>query len=162
MFVCLTLFIFKIAYILSTLPGFCSENGIKVSRVPVIRSIFSTLDVDPDEILIPAVVKSSRAKPGGTKVSEKKVLKHGRVTVVTPTVSLVAKDLFTNSLEVAGSAKVQEALAADLDHVQAHHLDPKSMTWGPELKEGAKCYESVTMDNVTYEVSLPVQSLYFY
>jgi len=42
-------------------------------------------------------------------------------------------------------------VAAEMDNIQAHHSDPKSMIWGNQVEPGY--YDSVIMDGVTYWAS---------
>jgi DNA (cytosine-5)-methyltransferase 1 len=87
---------------------------------------------------------------------EKEVLKHRNLTVVTPVVSRIAKNLFKGSLEVAGSNSFNdkdEDVAAEIDNIQSHHSDPESMRW---VRKNHNCLH-VIMDGVTYSVSILVQ-----
>lgn len=76
--------------------------------------------------------------------------------MVTPIVSGIAKNLFKGSFEVAGESTLQdrdEGVAAEIDNIQAHHSNPKNMSWGHNHPEEGKYYESLQMDGVTYHVS---------
>ncbi|RDB21087.1 DNA (cytosine-5)-methyltransferase 1A [Hypsizygus marmoreus] len=148
------------AYIVSTLPDLLIQNQIRIEDVPLI-----TLYVDSSDLKAYFAKSSSRGrkskpkpKKAPTRTSkilnkEKEVLKHRNVTVVTPIVSQIAKNLFKGSLEVAGVSNFEdmdENVAAQIDNVQAHHADPKNMIWGDGEPEGGMYYASVIMDGVTY------------
>lgn len=74
---------------------------------------------------------------------------------MTPIVSRIAKNLFKRSLEVAGTStidEIDETVAAEIDNVQAHHLDPQSMHWGNKADGVDGYYESIVMDGISYTV----------
>lgn len=77
--------------------------------------------------------------------------------MVTPIVQRIAKDLFKGNLEVAGCSTFNETdvfVAAEIDDIQVHHSDPKSMKWGEDIPEGGKYYTSIIMDGVEYFVRI--------
>ena len=85
------------------------------------------------------------------------MLKHRTQTVITPIVQQIAKELFKGNLEVAGCLTFNETdvnVAAEIDNIQAHHSDPKSMKWGEDAPEGGKYYTSIIMDGVEYFVRI--------
>ncbi|KAF8077759.1 C5-DNA-methyltransferase [Lyophyllum atratum] len=145
-------------YVIGFLPDVCQAHRISFHRVPLLRSYLGSeaLDACAGNSTSPrkSKRKASRAKVKRRIINkEQEVLKHRNTTVVTPTVSGIAKHLFKSSLEVAGSFTIDDAeIAAKIDNIQAHHTDPKSMKWGLEEPEGGKYYGSVIMDGVEYRV----------
>ena len=68
----------------------------------------------------------------------------------------IAKNLFQRPLVIAGSPTFDDMdghVAAEMDNIQAHRSDPKSMEWGDEDPTEPGYYSSVTMDGVTYWAS---------
>lgn len=138
---------------------------MKIGRAPLVRHILEE-DFQPflseesksrRSILSRTSTQSTPSRSSSNM--EREVLKHRNETVVTPIVKRIAKHLFTRHLDVAGEKpieEIEEGLATEIDEIQAHHLDPKSMVWGDLVfkdEDGISYYGDITMDEVTYSVS---------
>ncbi|KAF9469258.1 hypothetical protein BDZ94DRAFT_1244081 [Collybia nuda] len=146
------------AYIISSLPDLCAETGIRIARVPLVKSVvgshdFNFVDTPPPRGSNSKSKKNHHSNASKMSDKEKEVLKHRNLTVVTPIVSRIAKNLFKGSLEVAGVTDFNEKdedVAAEIDNTQSHHSDPESMQWIDE--NNGDGYVGVIMDGVTYLV----------
>lgn len=146
------------AYILSSLPDVCSENHIKISRVPVIRELMGSKPYEFD--VVPFPPDSKQRKKIGTKNAtrssnrEKEVLQHRNKTFLMPTVNSIAKDFFVGSLleAVTELEELDDSTTINLPQYKAHYTDPLKITWGPAFPN-QKAFTSANVDGVLYKVS---------
>lgn len=142
---------------ISSLPEVCSENCIKISRVPAIRDVMGVAYYNFDDDLPQKKSTKASSKPTqrfGNK--ERDVLLHRHPTFLTPTVNRIAKNLFEVSLEVAKSKLEDENENSEqprLPRHRGHYSDPQNITWGDELIEGSKIFGSAVVDGVVYNAS---------
>lgn len=147
------------AYLVSSLPEICLENGIKISRVPAVREIMGPEHYDFDVDISPQHSKKERkSRPGMTSKSSNKeieILKHRNKTFLTTTVNEIAKDFFHGSLEaISDQEDVDETAPVKLPRHKGHYTDPLKIVWGDSFP-GGKVFKSAIVDGIIYNVSTP-------
>ena len=136
---------------MATLPELCAQNGIRISRVPVIREIFGPAHYDfDDDIKTPTHISRKKKL---TRNQEIEILKHSSSTFLTPVVNRIAQRFFEGSLEV--SAQLQDDLdetSVNLRDYKAHPQNPRRMVLSNRLVKGKDVFGNVTIDGVAYKV----------
>lgn len=154
---------------LSTLPGLIEDNNTRYKTlkafkaVPLIDRIFKLggleFEWDTDSAISGSTNTGTSTpiphfEPGQNKRAT--TSQNGpHLTVVTPIVESIVKDLFNLPMHVAGASpfdKADEDIAREIEEVKSHHDDPTSMEWGSAGEDG--CYRGIIMDGVKYEVRL--------
>ena len=136
----------------------CTENGIRIFRVPLVRDLVGSIEYEFDT-KIPLVNSSPsrKKKPATTKAKppvRQKPVKQGK-TFLTPIVNRIARDFFKGSLEVAQSALDVDGDQGDTQRLQyhkSHYSNPEAISWGKRMRNCDGCYRSAVVDGVTYDV----------
>ncbi|KJA27122.1 hypothetical protein HYPSUDRAFT_212781 [Hypholoma sublateritium FD-334 SS-4] len=147
-----------IAYIAVHLRDICTESGIRIFRVPLVRDLVAPIEYEFDT-KIPSVKSSpSRKKKTATTKAkppvQKKPVKQGK-TFLTPIVNRIARDFFEGSLEVAQSALAVDGDQEDIQRLlyhKSHYSNPEAISWGKRMKNCDGCYRSAVVDGVTYKI----------
>ena len=137
---------------MATLPELCAQNGIRISRVPVIREIFGPAHYDFDDD-VEAPTRVSRKKKSTSRNQEIEILKHSSRTFLTPTVNHIAQRFFEGSLEV--SAQLLDDLdetSVNLRDYKGHPRNPRRMVLSNRLVKGEDVFGNVTVDGIAYKV----------
>lgn len=138
---------------MATLPELCAQNGIQISRVPVIREITGPVHYDfDDDLKAPSRVCRKKKL---TRDQEIEILKHSSNTFLTPIVNRIAQRFFEGSLEV--SAQLLDDLDLDETSVnirdyKGHPLNPRRLVLSNRLVKGKDVFGNVTIDGVAYKV----------
>lgn len=139
---------------MATLPEFCAQNGIQISRVPVVREIMGPAYYDFDNV--ETTVRVSRKKKNKKNLArnqETEFLKHSSNTFLTPMVNHIAQRFFEGSLEV--SAPLDDELdeaSVNLRDTKDHPLNPRKLVLSNRLVKGKDVFGKVTIDGVAYKV----------
>ena len=135
---------------MATLPELCAQNGIRISRVPVIREIFGPAHYDFDDD-VETPTRISRKKKL-TQNQEIEILKHSGSTFLTPTVNRIAQRFFEGSLEVSAQLDDLDETSVNLRDYKAHPQNPRRMVLSNRLVKGKNVFGNVTIDGVAYKV----------
>ena len=136
---------------MATLPELCVQNGIRISRVPVIREIFGPVHYDfDDDAEAPSRVFRKKKL---TRNQEIEILKHSSSTFLTPIVNRIAQRFFEGSLEV--SAQILDdfdEISVNIRDYKGHPLNPRRMVLSNRLVKGKDVFRNVAIDGVAYKV----------
>ena len=136
---------------MATLPELCSQNGIRISRVPVVREILGPLHYDFDDD-VEAPTRVFRRKKL-TRNQETEILKHSTSTFLTPIVNRIAQRFFEGSLEVSAQLLDDfDEISVNLRDYKGHPLNPRKMVLSNRLVKGKNVFGNVTIDGVAYKV----------
>lgn len=136
---------------MATLPELCAQNGIRISRVPVIREIFGPVHYDFDDD-VEAPTRVFRKKKL-THNQEIEILKHSKRTFLTPIVNRIAQRFFEGSLEVSAQLLDDfDEISVNLRDYKGHPQNPRRMVLSNRLVKGKDVFGNVTIDGVAYKV----------
>ena len=136
---------------MATLPELCAQNGIRISRVPVIRELIGPVHYDFDDD-VEAPTRAFRKKKL-IRNQEIEILKHSSSTFLTPVVNRIAQRFFEGSLE--SSAQLLDDLdenRVNLRDYKGHPLNPRRMVLSNRLAKGKDVFGNVTIDGIAYKV----------
>ena len=136
---------------MATLPELCAQNGIRISRVPVIRELIGPVHYDFDDD-VEAPTRVFRKKKL-IRNQEIEILKHSSSTFLTPVVNRIAQRFFEGSLE--SSAQLLDDLdenRVNLRDYKGHPLNPRRMVLSNRLAKGKDVFGNVTIDGIAYKV----------
>ena len=135
---------------MATLPELCIQNGIRLSRVPVIREIFGPVHYDFDDD-VDAPTRVFRKKL--TRNQEIEILKNSSSTFLTPIVNRIAQRFFEGSLEVSAQLLDNfDEISVNLRDYKGHPLNPRRMVLSNRLVKGKDVFGNVAIDGVAYKV----------
>lgn len=141
---------------MSNLPDVCSEAGIRISRVPLVRDIMGPTHYEFDVDIRPGRKSGPVRKERPSATKPVKTAANQSKTFLTPIVNRIARDFFEGSLEVAQSALDNDANDdedRETQYHKSHYSNPKVVSFKERLSGHEGHYQSAVIDGVTYTVS---------
>ncbi|KII89181.1 hypothetical protein PLICRDRAFT_160365 [Plicaturopsis crispa FD-325 SS-3] len=143
------------SYVVATLDDLQEQEGLRISRVPLVRTLQGLEPLAPSSSRRPSMSPVKKVK--STSNPEKTIAKNK--TVVTARVAVVAQKLFTQALRIAGQlsddvdglAETNQRGRALGRDVKRHLTNPHSLKWIGSAGEDGR-YNSVSLDGTIYSV----------
>lgn len=136
---------------MATLPELSAQNGIRISRIPVVKEIMGPAHYDFDNV--EARPRVSRKKKF-TRNQEIEILKHSSNTFLTPIVNHIAQRFFEGSLDVSAPSldDMLDEASTSLRDYKGHLLNPRKIVLGNRLVKREGVFGKATIDGIPYKV----------